>query len=63
VGTFPTKPSGIRIAPPRQTTDARAYATPSERHHDNHDTGSNSSLNAEYVVIGNADEVFHSVSG
>jgi hypothetical protein len=51
------------IASPAQAAPATVYIYKVYYNSPGSDTGSNSSLNAEYVVIRNGDDVSHSVSG
>jgi hypothetical protein len=51
------------IAIPAQAAPATVYIYKVYFDSPGSDTGSNSSLNAEYVVIRNGDDVAHSVSG
>jgi hypothetical protein len=55
--------SGPLIATPAQAAPATVYIYKVYYNSPGSDTGSNSSLNAEYVVIKNGDDVAHSVSG
>ena len=55
--------SGLLIATPAQAAPATVYIYKVYFDSPGSDTGSNSSLNAEYVVIRNGDDVSHSVSG
>jgi len=55
--------SGLLVATPAQAAPATVYIYKVYYNSPGSDTGSNSSLNAEYVVIKNGDDVSHSVSG
>jgi hypothetical protein len=55
--------SGLLIATPAQAAPATVYIYKVYFDSPGSDTGSNSSLNAEYVVIRNGDDISHSVSG
>jgi lamin tail-like protein len=55
--------SGLLIATPAQAAPATVYIYKVYFDSPGSDRGSNSSLNAEYVVIRNGDNVSHSVSG
>jgi Lamin Tail Domain len=55
--------ASILIATPAQAAPATVYIYKVYYNSPGSDTGSNSSLNAEYVVIRNGDNVSHSVSG
>jgi hypothetical protein len=55
--------SGLLIATPAQAAPATVYIYKVYYNSPGSDTGSNTSLNAEYVVIRNGDNVSHSVSG
>jgi hypothetical protein len=55
--------ASILIATPAQAAPATVYIYKVYYNSPGSDTGSNSSLNAEYVVIRNGDDVSHSVSG
>jgi hypothetical protein len=55
--------ASISIATPAQAAPATVYIYKVDFDSPGSDTGSNSSLNAEYVVIKNGDNVSHSVSG
>ena len=55
--------ASILIATPAQATPATVYIYKVYFDSPGSDRGSNSSLNAEYVVIKNGDNVAHSISG
>jgi hypothetical protein len=55
--------SGLLVVTPAQAAAATVYIYKVYYNSPGSDTGSNSSLNAEYVVIKNGDDVSHSVSG
>ena len=55
--------SSLLIATPAQAAPATVYIYKVYFDSPGSDRGSNSSLNAEYVVIRNGDDVSHSVSG
>jgi hypothetical protein len=55
--------ASILIATPAEAAPATVYIYKVYYNSPGSDTGSNSSLNAEYVVIRNGDDVSHSVSG
>jgi hypothetical protein len=55
--------SGLLLATPAHAEPATVYIYKVYFDSPGSDTGSNSSLNAEYVVIRNGDNVSHSVSG
>ena len=55
--------SGLLVVTPAQAAPATVYIYKVYYNSPGSDTGSNSSLNAEYVVIKNGDDVSHSVSG
>jgi hypothetical protein len=55
--------ASIMIATPAQAAPATVYIYKVYYNSPGSDTGSNTSLNAEYVVIRNGDDVSHSISG